>query len=212
MRLAYADPPYMGQARKHYRDDPRCAEVDHAALFRQLAEYDGWALSLSSPSLRLLLSDGRAQRERDLKRLRAEASAPMPPAYSHHRWALEHAAEWLTNQPIDAMAPEGARIGAWVKPFASFKPGVNPGYCWEPVIFSPARSGERDRPTVRDWHSENITLKKGLAGAKPPGFCLWLFDLLGAREGDTFDDLFPGTGGVSAAWATRFGPAPEMVP
>ena len=32
MRIAYADPPYPGQARKHYKRDPRCAEVDHAAL------------------------------------------------------------------------------------------------------------------------------------------------------------------------------------
>ncbi len=158
MRLAYADPPYLGQAKKHYAKDPRCAEVDHADLFLRLADYDGWALSCSSPSLRDLLP----------------------------------------------LSPLGSRVAAWVKPFASFKPGVNPGYCWEPVIFKPARSGERDRPTVRDWVSANITLGKGLSGAKPPAFNLWLFELLGAREGDSFDDLFPGTGGVTRDWETRF--------
>jgi hypothetical protein len=56
MRLAYADPPYIGQARKHYAHDPRCAEVDHAALVAQLETYDGWALSLSSPSLQQVLA------------------------------------------------------------------------------------------------------------------------------------------------------------
>ena len=207
MRLAYADPPYVGQAKKHYSHDPKCAEVDHAALFRQLSEYDGWALSLSSPSLGFLLSDGARQRAADIERMRKYAAIPMPPADTPLQNALLDAARWLERQPLDPMAPAGSRIASWVKPCASFKPGVNPGYCWEPVIFSPARSGERDRPTVRDWHSENITLRKGLAGAKPPGFCLWLFELLGAREGDTFDDLFPGTGGVSAAWHTRFGPS-----
>jgi hypothetical protein len=53
---------------------------------------------------------------------------------------------------------------------------------------------------VRDWVAESITLKRGLTGAKPRGFCRWVFDLLGARKGDTLDDLFPGSGAVTAAW------------
>ncbi len=51
MRAAYADPPYLGQARKHYGQD----EVDHATLIDQLNGYDAWALSCSSPSLKTLL-------------------------------------------------------------------------------------------------------------------------------------------------------------
>ena len=34
--VAYADPPYIGQARKHYSHDPNCAEVDHAELIDRL--------------------------------------------------------------------------------------------------------------------------------------------------------------------------------
>ena len=30
MKFAYADPPYIGQAKRHYSHDPLCAEVDHA--------------------------------------------------------------------------------------------------------------------------------------------------------------------------------------
>jgi hypothetical protein len=58
MRFAYADPPYIGQAKKHYSADPRCAEVDHSDLIARLVrDYpDGWALSLSSPTLRQVLS------------------------------------------------------------------------------------------------------------------------------------------------------------
>lgn len=57
MKMAYADPPYPGEARKHYADDPRCAEVDHAVLIAHLElEYpDGWALSTKSPALYDLL-------------------------------------------------------------------------------------------------------------------------------------------------------------
>jgi len=58
MRFCYADPPYIGQAQKHYSHDPNCAEVDHALLIPQLQrDYpDGWALSCSSPSLQQILS------------------------------------------------------------------------------------------------------------------------------------------------------------
>lgn len=58
MNFAYADPPYIGQARKHYSADPRCAEVDHAELIQRLVSDfpDGWALSLSSPSLKQIIA------------------------------------------------------------------------------------------------------------------------------------------------------------
>ena len=53
MRVAYADPPYIGQAKKHYNN----TEVDHLELLRNLnSDYDGWALSCSSPSLKEILT------------------------------------------------------------------------------------------------------------------------------------------------------------
>lgn len=57
MKFAYADPPYIGQAKRHYSHDPICAEVDHAVLIAKLMlEYpDGWALSCSSPSLGIIV-------------------------------------------------------------------------------------------------------------------------------------------------------------
>jgi hypothetical protein len=153
MKLAYADPPYVGQAKKHYK----CEETNQGELIRILQEQapDGWAISLSVPSLRWIL-----------------------PA-----------------------CPEDARVGAWVKPFASFKPGVNPAYAWEPVIWrggrqGKARNGGERVPTVRDWVSANITLKKGLSGAKPQQFAEWIYNLLGLETGDTFVEYFPGTAAV----------------
>lgn len=163
MRFAYADPPYIGQANKHYgNEDSYGGEVDHQALLARLIMKfpDGWALSLSSPTLRQILSY-------------------LPDGYEH-------------------------RIGAWVKPFASFKKGVNPAYAWEPVIFHGGRRGkDRDggyrAPTRRDWVSANITMKKGLSGVKPEAFCVWLFELLGFEDGDELVDLYPGSGAVTDA-------------
>jgi len=53
MIFAYADPPYVGQAKRHYQ----CTEIDHKALISRLVNEfpDGWALSASSPSLKEIL-------------------------------------------------------------------------------------------------------------------------------------------------------------
>lgn len=152
MKVAYADPPYIGQARKHYQ----CDEINHALLIKDLERYDSWALSCSSPSLGLILN----------------------------------------------LCPKDVRVMAWVKPFCSFKPNVNPAYAWEPVIvkLSGERSRSRTEKTIRDWVSCNITLKKGLCGAKPEAFCFWLFSVLNMNPTDEFCDLFPGTFAVTNAW------------
>ena len=108
-------------------------------------------------------------------------------------WALSLSS--TTLHPILAMCPPTVRIAAWVKPFASFKPGVRVAYTWEPVIFHGGRQiWSRDALTVRDHLSQVITLQRGLVGAKPEKFCRWVADLLGFdADRDTMVDLFPGT-------------------
>jgi hypothetical protein len=57
VRLAYADPPYPGQAKRHYADHPDYdGEVDHAELVSSLFGYDGWALSTSAIALPRILA------------------------------------------------------------------------------------------------------------------------------------------------------------
>jgi len=113
-------------------------------------------------------------------------------------WALSTSSSALKS--ILELCPDDVRVAAWVKPFASFKPGVNPAYTWEPVIWRGGRPRARDEPTARDHLSEPITLQKGLCGAKPLAFNLWILELLGFLPGeDTLDDLFPGTRGMSRA-------------
>lgn len=114
-------------------------------------------------------------------------------------WAMSlHSPALRTILPL---CPEKVRVGSWVKPFCSYKKGVNPAYAWEPVIFwGGRRRTDGKEETVRDWVSANITLQRGFPGAKPESFCFWLFELLGARPEDEFHDLFPGSGAVSRAW------------
>lgn len=116
-------------------------------------------------------------------------------------WALSlHVPSLRTILP---MCPEDARIAAWVKPFASFKPGVTRAWTWEPVIFFGGRSIPRGETTWRDHISEPITLRKGLTGAKPWRFCEWVLDGLNYQRGDTLDDLFPGTGIMGRVVSSR---------
>lgn len=168
MKLAYADPVYLGCS-KLYPEHPESHVWDDPESHRQLMadlerDYDGWAYSLSSTTLQTLLP----------------------------------------------LAPAGVRVAAWVKPFAAFKRNVRAAYTWEPVIFRPGRDSSKDgAPVTRDHLSQVITLQRGLTGAKPPQFCRWVLDLLGYMEGDTLDDVFPGTGVMATVLAQGTIPAAE---
>jgi hypothetical protein len=114
-------------------------------------------------------------------------------------WALSCSTPSLRH--LLPLCPDDVRIGAWVKPFHVFKKGVRPAYAWEPLLFRGGRNTGPDTPveggvatTPRDWVSANITLRRGLTGAKPETFCRWVLDILGYRDGDQIDDLFPGSG------------------
>ena len=111
-------------------------------------------------------------------------------AMSLHEPSLRH---------ILPLCPEDCRVMPWVKPFASFKPGVGVAYAWEPLIVRGGRKRERWQPTVRDWCAVNITLQRGFCGAKPDGVVRWLLDVLNADPGDEITDLFPGSGAVTRA-------------
>lgn len=113
-------------------------------------------------------------------------------------WALSASSPSLRT--ILPFCPEDCRVGAWVKPFAIFKPNVNPAYAWEPVIFRGGHKRPRSEPTVRDWFDCVITLRKGLTGAKPAKVCKWIISLLGAKPDDSFADIFPGTGIFTKTW------------
>jgi hypothetical protein len=120
-------------------------------------------------------------------------------------WVLHAAAtakSYAVIAPIIAQI-EGVRVCQWVKPFAAFKRNVPVAYASEPVFIKAARKPVVSKRQVsRDWIAESITMRRGLTGAKPEAVCHWAFELVGARPEDALDDMFPGTGAVSAAWRT----------
>lgn len=121
-------------------------------------------------------------------------------------WALSSSSPALRE--LLPLCPDDVRVGAWVKSFCVFKKGVRPAYSWEPVLYRGGRNRNHPPPpkggkqtTPKDYIEAPITLRKGLTGAKPPMVCAWILDLLGCREGDQVDDLYPGTGAMGAAAA-----------
>ena len=109
-------------------------------------------------------------------------------------WAVSlHApslALYLSNAPSDV------RVAAWVKTWHQIRP-TTVQFAWEPVIWRVGRKDNKRTPMVRDWLSANATRQRGLPGAKPDEFNRWVLDLLNYQDGDTLDDLFPGTGGMA---------------
>jgi len=172
VRLAYADPPYLGCCGLYghdHREDWGCWDfaVSHAKLIEHLTiRYpDGWALSASSPSLRTLL--------------------PLCPEDVR-------VAAWV--KPFCAFKRGVRPCYAWEP--VSFRGGRNPpGTPHAP----PEKNGAQTTP--KDFIAESITLQKGLTGAKPLKVCRWILELLGYQEDDQLVDLFPGTGAMDDALA-----------
>lgn len=118
-------------------------------------------------------------------------------------WALSTSMDALTD--ILPLCPRGVtRVCAWVKPIGVPEATRGPHNTWEPLIVV---RGRRLPPGVRDWLRAqpargDAGMGRAVMGRKPLAFCAWLFDLLGMMPGDELDDLFPGTGIVSKAWAS----------
>jgi len=105
-------------------------------------------------------------------------------------WALSTSAVALAG--VLRLCPSGVRVCSWVKRERS-------GSAWEPVIVKSARASLV--PDALVYRGRFNAFPGAMIGMKPPQFCVWLFGLLGVGFGDSLDDLFPGSGAVSLAWA-----------
>lgn len=116
---------------------------------------------------------------------------------SYDGWALSTSAKALRD--VLPLCPPEARVCAWVKPGGAPPATYGLHNVWEPVVVLQAR---RVQPGVRDGLYIHPARLGGsdLMGRKPIQFCAWLFQALGAAAGDTFSDLFPGSGIVGASW------------
>lgn len=178
MKFAYADPPYLGRGeyyRAHHADAMAWNKPEtHRALIERLqAEFaDGWVLSLSERSLRTIL--------------------PMCPPEAR-------TAAWITDRP--RYAGKAVPVRKHFEPviFMGGRTYADTGNRAGDFIVTqqePMPAGQPRYAMVK----ENIRAGKVFLGRKPRAFCRWVIALLGARAGDTFEDLFPGSGAFGAAW------------
>ncbi len=175
MKFAYADPPYIGCARRFYKNQPDYAgEVDHKELLDRLHnDYpDGWALSASMTSLWDII--------------------PVIPKERKCRIAA-----WC--KPFGQMGALGWPQYCWEPViFCGGRRRPRTGGSIADFIISNgfyAVIGHRGA-------SRNTARRVNFPGAKPDEFCYWIFELLNMKPGDELADLFPGTGRVARAWET----------
>jgi hypothetical protein len=183
-RFAYADPPYPGQALRHYGKDGdpfggQVAEVDHADLIEGLERDfpDGWALSTSVPALDYVLS-----------------LCPKSEPSKKRTW----------NGRGGVKLGTGVRVGVWLRSAGSPFPPSRVMWTWEPVIFRIVHWRNRHRHDfVRDSlvaSQPHGFLGNTITGQKPEAFAYWIFDALGMTPDDELVDVFPGSGAISQAW------------
>lgn len=204
LRLAYADPPYPGRARRYYGDHPDFAgEVDHEALIASLAAYDGWALSTSADALRDILPLCPAgvkvaawhRGERPHGTARGPLNAWEPVIYLGGRPTIDLSC----RAGVDTSSP-GQRDASHAAENDASPRGLRDTSHADPRDTSPLAPGRRTDSLIYPGRARGTDPAR-VVGAKPAAFCRWVFDLLGARPGDQLDDLFPGSGGVTRAWA-----------
>lgn len=184
MKFAYADPPYLGCCAlyDHYHGEDGTACWDrlgtHAALIERLRSdfSDGWALSASAPSLRVLL--------------------PLcPPEVRVGVWCKTFGAFKKGVRPAYMWEPVifcGGR-------------NPNAGHPHPPPPLGGQQTTPKDFFEHHEPSAilSPITLRKGLTGAKPEAVCRWILDLLNVQFGDEIVDLFPGTGIMGRVAAER---------
>jgi hypothetical protein len=177
VRLAIADPPYLGRAvrwygaggcgdggganqadnhdQAHIWDDPET----HKQLVHDLeTEYDGWVIAMTVHSLSTYLS------------------------------------------VVGTDSRNGIRVCVWHKP-SSITSGNRITNNWEPVLIrtpSERKGWASKGPRISDVLVCNPPRIK-FRGAKPAEWTQWVLALMGYKEGDIVDDLFTGSGSVKDA-------------
>lgn len=189
MKLAIADPPYPPNLLAAGR------ATGHGAPFRATRYYAGGAPNAHRPR---------------------PAADDHPDAHEwnrpeRHRALLEQLLDeydgWAIATTPDAVAavypplPYGIKVLCWVKPNAQ-PTGHRIRSTWEAVLLY-APLGRRGRSgAVRSIPDVLVAAAPGggFAGAKPPQWTRWVLDALSYdQDADTVDDLFPGSGAVTAA-------------
>jgi hypothetical protein len=199
VRLAIADPPYLGRGARLYGPN-------HKRLYFGTGPKRGQA--------------GRST-QRLYTTTHPDAAQWDDPA-THHAliahlnenfdgWALAAAADSLA-----ALLPAcpTVRVAVWVKPSAV--PSARLTNAWEPVLVRiPPGRGARvpSVPGLKDVLTKPSP-NAGHVGSKPAAWTRWVLDMLGYdQDADSVVDMFPGSGAVGAEVAQlTFEPTVAEVP
>lgn len=184
MRLAIADPPYLGRAALWYGGKGRSKQGSSGrACGRGTldAEYH--------PDARIW--DNPAEHIRLMSRLEE----------TYDGWALAASGKTL-GQIHEAVDDIGARVGIWHVTNA-IPDGARVRNTWEALIYRVpnARRAVGTGHRIPDHLSAPHPMS-GFVGSKPPEWTRWVLAVLGYDPStDTVDDIFPGSGAVTAAAA-----------
>lgn len=111
--------------------------------------------------------------------------------------------------------PSSARVLAWVKNWAQFRPGVWPTFAWEPLVVWGTRANWRQHGGIKssgrpggvpfDWIllNPNPNRHRPHETPKPDGFGDWVLDVTIGRQAVTVCELFAGTAPISRAAESR---------
>lgn len=175
MKLAIADPPYLGRAVRWYGEGgcgdgggknqadnhPEAYLWDlpetHVKMIEELNNnFDGWAIAMTVHSLSTYL------------------------------------------RAVETDSRNGIRVAVWHKPSSS-PSGSRIANHWEPVLLKIPK--ERRGRTIGNPVKDVLTvspLSSGFIGAKPEEWSAWVLEMLGYQDGDTVTDLFEGSGAVTS--------------
>jgi hypothetical protein len=183
MRLAIADPPYLGRAAVWYADKMTKSQLGK--------NHGGTANIRARPADYHPLAHEWDNRDRHEELIHALID-------NYDGWALAMAHDNLRD--ILPMVPrlEPVRIGIWTKP-QTMPGGARVLNVYEPVIVR-IPEGRRASTGAEIFPRDSVTvsrLNNGFPGAKPPQWTRWVLDMLGYEDADEVDDLFGGSGAVA---------------
>jgi hypothetical protein len=173
VKFAFADPPYLGRAEYYRAHHPDAMIWNDPETHRRL-----------------------------IARLQDEYA---------DGWVLCLSEQSLRT--ILPMCPRSTRVAAWISERARYAGKVIPiRRHFEPVIFFGGRTGpnrgadfiitaQEPMPAGSSRYvMDKSAIRNGdtFVGRKPAAFCRWVLTLMGYEPGDMVDDLFPGTGAMSA--------------
>lgn len=177
MRLCIADPPYLGRSR-WYTAGGRGTGTGFTANGRMDRPADGHpdARLWDDPATHVALVDRLTR---------------------YDGWAIAMSRDSL---PVYLAAAPHARVCVWHNP-AAWPPGGNSIHAtWEPVLVNVPAARRTPRPNrPKDVLIATPPRHLGFVGAKPKAWTRWVLDMLGYDPAtDTVDDMFPGSGAVTA--------------